>query len=130
MTRSEVMSKIRSKGTRLEGCFRELAEQAGVRLARGDRLFGRPDFRVAGTRTVVFVNSCFWHGCRWHCRVPSSRRSYWVPKLKGNIKRQKAVIRKLKAQGYKVLVVWEHKMKRQPEELMVSLRSLKPRTRR
>src|SRR5712672_2699730 len=124
MTRSAVMSRIRSKGTRLESRFEKLARQAGLRIHRADTLLGKPDFRISGSRTLIFVNSCFWHGCRWHCRMPASRQEYWVPKIRGNIKRQKSVIRKLKRQGYKVLVIWEHRMSREVHDLIKQLRKI------
>ena len=127
MTRSSVMSRIRSKGTRLETHFRKLARHAGLRIRRADMLFGRPDFRICGTRTLIFVNSCFWHGCRWHCRMPASRQDYWGPKISGNVKRQKSVIRKLRGQGYKILVVWEHRMSCNANDLIRLLRRVRPR---
>lgn len=127
MTRSEVMSSIRSKGTRLEHRFRRLARQAGTRIRRADKMFGKPDFHILGTRTLVFVNSCFWHGCRWHCRMPGSRRDYWVPKIEGNIERQRQVLRELRRSGYNILVVWEHSIDRNPRRVLRELRDATPR---
>jgi DNA mismatch endonuclease (patch repair protein) len=127
MTRSEVMSRIHSSGTRLEDRFRRLARQARARIRRADKMFGKPDFRILGTRTLVFVNSCFWHGCRWHCRMPGSRRGYWVPKIKRNVERQRQVVRKLRRSGYDVLVVWEHSIDRTPARVLRQLRGATPR---
>lgn len=127
MTRSQVMSRVRSSGTRLESRFKTLARLAGARLRRADELLGKPDFRILGTRTLIFVNSCFWHGCPWHCRLPGSRKEYWIPKIERNIQRQRKVVRSLRRNGYQVLVVWEHRMARTPEIVIQQLRQVKLR---
>jgi DNA mismatch endonuclease, patch repair protein len=59
-------------------------------------------------RKVIIVNGCFWHlhGCP-RCRMPASRRAYWLGKLGRNAARDKRVRRKLRAAGWRVLVVWE-----------------------
>jgi DNA mismatch endonuclease (patch repair protein) len=69
---------------------------------------GRPDLVFPRLRKIIDVRGCFWHlhGCP-RCRVPSSRRSYWLPKLQRNADRDKATVRKLRRAGWQVLVVWE-----------------------
>jgi DNA mismatch endonuclease (patch repair protein) len=111
MTRSQVMSRIRSKGTKLEEQFRVIAHDYGIRVAPAHHLYGKPDFRVIRTNRLIFVNSCFWHGCPHHCRVPSTHKGYWRPKIARNVQRQTQVVRKLRSQGYSVYVVWEHDFK-------------------
>ena len=111
MTRSEVMSRVRSKGTGLERKFVEICRSTGAHVRRADKVFGKPDFRIVGTDILIFVNSCFWHGCHWHCRMPGSRKGYWIPKIARNKRRQRDVIRALRRLGYRVLVVWEHTLK-------------------
>jgi DNA mismatch endonuclease (patch repair protein) len=62
---------------------------------------------------VIFVHGCFWHqhrGCV-DGHVPGSRTDYWIPKLARNIERDKQVRRKLRALGWRVLVVWECELK-------------------
>ncbi|NJL26105.1 MAG: hypothetical protein HC902_13685 [Calothrix sp. SM1_5_4] len=70
--RSAVMAAIRSRYNRsteltLIAIMRE-NEIKGWR--RGRPLPGRPDFVFPRQRLAVFVDGCFWHGCRWHCRMP------------------------------------------------------------
>ena len=108
MTRSEVMSRIRSRGTGLENRFRDIAKKNGIRIRTGQHLYGKPDFRVLKTNRLIFVNSCFWHGCPKHCRMPSKHRQYWGPKIAGNLRRQSQVIRRLRRRGYSVFIIWEH----------------------
>jgi DNA mismatch endonuclease (patch repair protein) len=69
---------------------------------------GNPDLVFPRLRKVIFVSGCFWHmhTCG-RCRIPSSRRGYWVMKLERNAARDERVKRALRRQGWKVMVVWE-----------------------
>ena len=72
---------------------------------------GRPDFAHRGSRVVVFVDSCYWHGCKEHLRLPQSNREYWLGKVARNRRRDREVTRELRAEGWLVLRVWEHSVK-------------------
>src|SRR5271155_146484 len=103
--RSKVMARIRSCGNKdtelkLVTMFRE-HRCTGWR--RGWPLLGRPDFVFARLRLSVFVDGCFWHGCRLHGRVPTSNRQYWFNKLIRNKTRDRKVTRKLRRSGWRVL---------------------------
>lgn len=64
-------------------------------------------------RKVIDVRGCFWHmhgrsACRGRgCRVPATRRAYWLAKLRRNADRDAAAVRALRRAGWRVLVVWE-----------------------
>ena len=92
---------VRSVVYRLGYRFRLLAKE----------LPGKPDIVRRPQKQVIFVNGCFWHQhAKAACldgRLPKSRRDYWVPKLSGNVARDKRNIAKLRGAGWKVLVVWE-----------------------
>jgi DNA mismatch endonuclease, patch repair protein len=107
--RSRVMAAVKSKHTTPELIVRRLAHALGFRfrLHVGD-LPGCPDLVFPRLGKIIDVRGCFWHlhGCK-HCRVPSSRGSYWLPKLQKNACRDTATLRKLRRAGWKVLVVWE-----------------------
>ena len=108
--RSRVMSKIRSKNTRPELVVRSLLFAAGFRYRlHSNRLPGHPDLVLARWRTVVFVNGCFWHsheGCRYAAK-PISNEGFWNEKLRRNRERDERNRLLLKAEGWRVLVVWE-----------------------
>ena len=112
--RSAVMAKIRSKGSRVEKGFRALLLGAGLRPSSGDRLPGKPDFVFQRARVAVFVDSCFWHGCRWHCRMPNSNVEYWNAKINGNKKRDREVTREYRRTAWTVFRIWEHSLKTDP----------------
>jgi len=77
---------------------------------RRQPLPGKPDFVFRRERLAVFVDGCFWHGCRWHCRMPKSRCSYWESKIRRNKARDKAVRGMLQEAGWKVHRIWEHSL--------------------
>jgi DNA mismatch endonuclease, patch repair protein len=108
--RSQVMAAIRSSGNQAT----ELKLVALLRSRhitgwrRNQRLPGKPDFVFRKQRLAVFVDGCFWHGCPRHCRMPKSHRSFWTPKISRNRERDRAVVRLLKRQGWRVVRIWEH----------------------
>jgi len=108
--RSRVMATIRSKGNKAT----ELRLVSILRAARitGWRrhqpLLGHPDFVFRHAHLAVFVDGCYWHGCRWHCRMPQGNRAYWQRKITRNRDRDRQVTRLLRSQGWRVLRIWGH----------------------
>lgn len=93
-----------------EMAVRRLVHRLGYRyrLHRKD-LPGKPDLVFPARHKAIFVHGCFWHqhrGCS-DSRTPRSNRSYWIPKLEGNKKRDKANRAKLTRMGWRNLVIWE-----------------------
>lgn len=117
------MSRIKGANTKPEIAVRSLLHQMGYRfrLHRRD-LPGTPDIVLPGRAAVVFVHGCFWHGhaCK-RTKMPKSRIGYWVEKIEGNRRRDAKKRRKLRALGWKVVVVWECELKK-PEKLTERLR--------
>lgn len=68
----------------------------------------RPDLVFKLARLAVFVDGCFWHGCREHCRRPGSNSDYWRAKIDRNGKRDRVVDAALEAAGWTVMRFWEH----------------------
>jgi len=138
--RSEVMSRIRSRGNRdtelalarllrahkITGWRRhkELrSAKCGRRMAKGsDRIRHssfdtrhfrvRPDFVFAKLRMVIFVDGCFWHGCPKHATKPRNNRTFWRRKLQGNKARDRLVNRALRRAGWRVIRIWEHELQK------------------
>ncbi len=125
--RSELMSRIRSKNSKVELLVRSLVHRMGYRfrLHRKD-LPGKPDLVFAGRGKVVFVHGCFWH---WHpdpnckqARMPKSRQEFWRPKLEGNRRRDRENRQKLIELGWEVLEIWECEA-RNPEKIQSRIRA-------
>jgi DNA mismatch endonuclease (patch repair protein) len=107
------MSSVRSTGTRLEENFAKSLRRAKLgRFERNPRnVAGRPDFIFRKQRVAIFVDSCFWHGCRWHCRMPAANANYWRAKIARNRRRDKQVNRLMQRDQWRVVRVWEHSLK-------------------
>lgn len=109
--RSENMRRIRSRDTAPEWIVRQFLHAKGLRfrLHRAD-LPGKPDLAFAAMRVCVFVHGCFWHGCP-HCRhgrrTVRSNTAYWSKKIENNKARDRVVHTKLKALGWRPIVIWE-----------------------
>ncbi|MFA5986514.1 MAG: very short patch repair endonuclease [Parcubacteria group bacterium] len=111
--RSEIMSKIRSKETKMEVKFRKKLWHSGFRYRKNaSGYFGKPDILLKKYRTVIFIDSCFWHGCKKHFKLPSTRQKFWSEKMVQNQKRDKDVTGYYKKNGWKIIRIWEHDLKR------------------
>lgn len=110
--RSEVMSRIRSRGNKdTELRMIKVFRKAGVKgWRRNQKLIGSPDFIFRASGVAVFVDGCFWHGCPQCYRRPSSNREYWDAKVAQNRQRDRAVTRSLRKLGWRVLRIWEHEL--------------------
>src|ERR1700687_3152951 len=106
--RSRVMSLIKQRDTKLEQRFRTALWKNGVRYRKNVRMYGTPDIVVRKSRLLIFLDSCFWHGCRHHCRMPKSNVEFWYKKINRNKKRDRTVTRAYRASGWTVLRFWEH----------------------
>src|SRR3989338_3768662 len=110
--RSLVMQQVRSKNTKFERAVVVALKKLDKSFRQHANLTGKPDIISRKKKVVVFLDSCFWHGCRWHCRIPKSRRDYWVPKIQLNKDREKIVNRVLKKEGWLVVRIWEHQFEK------------------
>lgn len=107
--RSKIMSAVRSKETKIEIAFRKELWKNGFRYRKNpSKYFGKPDIVFKKHRTVIFVDSCFWHGCKKHFRMPSISKKYWKDKIDRNIARDKEVNKHYKKLGWRIFRFWEH----------------------
>ena len=119
--RSEVMGRIRSSGNReTELALAKILRRHGFTgWRRQAALFGKPDFTFRADRVAVFVDGCFWHGCPKHGTRPRHNRGFWERKLNRNRARDRRVNRALRAEGWRVLRIWEHELARGNEARLV-----------
>jgi DNA mismatch endonuclease (patch repair protein) len=110
--RSEIMSKVKSKDSKIETLFRKELWKRGFRYRKNPtNYFGKPDLVLKKYRTVIFIDSCFWHGCKKHCRLPATRKKYWVKKIERNKQRDRKVNSYYKKSDWKIIRIWEHQLK-------------------
>lgn len=107
--RSRIMAAVKSTDTKPERLLRSLVSSLNFRYRlHVSSLPGTPDLVFSRLRRVINVSGCFWHmhGCG-RCRIPGTRREYWVAKLERNAARDARTRRKLKRMGWRVLTIWE-----------------------
>lgn len=108
--RSANMAKVRSRDTSPEMIVRRIAHAFGLRYRlHVRRLPGTPDLVFPRWRKIVFIHGCFWHQHRkcHRATMPKTRRGFWSAKFKANITRDEQALRRLKVEGWDVLVLWE-----------------------
>jgi DNA mismatch endonuclease (patch repair protein) len=107
--RSIIMGSVRSKETELEIKFRKLLWAKGFRYRKNSRkYFGTPDIIMSSKKVVIFIDSCFWHGCPLHTRIPKTNKKFWKDKISRNIERDKEVTKYYKRNDWMIIRVWEH----------------------
>ena len=115
--RSEVMSRIRPKGTKPEmKVFGYLRKEKIHFQKHYKRVAGSPDVAVPSKKLAVFIDGDFWHGYRfakWKDKLP---KVYWQDKIATNIRRDRRTFAKLRRGGWKVMRVWEHELTEQKKE--------------
>lgn len=121
--RSEIMAAVKSKGNLS-------TERAVARLFRAYKIKGwrrhlaaipgKPDFSFLSAQLAVFVDGCFWHGCRI-CRrniKPSTNSDYWLKKLARNKARDRKVNTELRRKGWRIIRIWEHEVAKAPQVII------------
>lgn len=111
------MAKIKGKNTGPEmlvaGLLKKLG--AGAELHATD-LPGRPDFVLRELKVVIFVDGDFWHGWRFPAwRLKLSEK--WEQKIEANRRRDARNHSRLRKSGWKVLRIWEHQVKLNPQRV-------------
>lgn len=106
------MRAIKSKNTQLEEKITKALWKKGFRFRKNVMsLVGKPDIAIKKYKVVIFIDSCFWHFCTLHCRIPETNRDYWINKLKRNIDRDREVTKYYIDNGWRILRIWEHQVK-------------------
>ena len=109
--RSEIMSKIRSKNTKVEVLvFRELRQRGIYFQKHYKKAKGNPDIALPRKKKAIFIDGDFWHGYNFNKQRNRLPKKYWRAKIEGNIKRDRKNRTKLRKNGWEVLRVWEHEI--------------------
>lgn len=124
-TRSRMMAGIKGKDTGPEMLVRRFLHKAGFRYRLHDyNLPGCPDLVLPRYRIVIFVNGCFWHrhqGCKL-AYLPKTNLDKWQKKFDQNVIRDRNNIDALVKTGWRVIVVWECGLRKNPQDVLALLR--------
>jgi len=115
------------EGTRPELRLRQLLRQAGFPGYRlhWKKVPGSPDIAYPGRRIAIFVNGCFWHRCPYcSAEMPKSHGDFWRRKFLRNQERDARKAAELEAAGWRVVTVWECRLRDHAEEAVADLVSI------
>jgi len=121
---SKRMKRIGRSRTSLERRMESVMHSLGMKFRRQPDLLGHPDFRVPGTRVLVFCDSEFWHGRRESERTGRAfrrNRRLWAEKLDANKRRDARITRALRRGGWTVVRVWDSEMALRPKQVCYRL---------
>ena len=123
--RSYNMSMIRGKNTKPEIIVRKFLHSEGFRFRiHKKELPGKPDIVLPKYKIVIFVHGCFWHGhknCKYFV-IPKTRTKWWLNKIEWNRRTDKRNNIKLAKAGWKIITLWECKLR--PKKIEKTLDNL------
>ena len=123
--RSEIMSHIRSKYTKLDLVMANTLKKGRFAFTMYPKVVGNPDFLVE-KKVAVFCDSSFWHGRNWRTLKKRLREGnnaqYWVGHIQANKKRDRYVTSTLAKLGYTVIRFWDDEIVRDPELCIYKIR--------
>lgn len=117
--RSWVMSQIRGTNTKIDLKMKEMLSR--YRYEMYPKMFGSPDFILPRKRIVIFCDGDFWHGYKYFEKKRLAKK-FWRDKIERNMRRDIAVSRKLRRDGWSVLRFWEHDIEKNPKKCMRKIR--------
>jgi DNA mismatch endonuclease (patch repair protein) len=113
LKRSEVMSKIRSKNTKIELLvFSELKKRKIYFQKHYAKVAGKPDMALPRQKKAVFIDSGFWHGYKYETLKPKLVKKFWRDKIEYNMRRDRRITRKLRNDSWKILRIWDHQLRK------------------
>jgi DNA mismatch endonuclease (patch repair protein) len=121
---SDRMRQVRRHGTDIETAMALLLKRAGLKYRSQPAIKGNPDFRLVGTRIVIFCDSAFWHGR--YLNTPKGERFYknkefWQAKLEANKRKDRRITGELRKRGWTVLRFWDEDILRNPERIILKI---------
>ncbi|MDE1549488.1 very short patch repair endonuclease [Jeotgalibaca caeni] len=119
--RRKNMQAIRSQ-SQLENLVSKALWHEGLRFRKNTKdLYGKPDISIKKYKIVIFIDSCFWHGCPIHENKPLTNQGYWNKKIKRNRDRDRKVTQYYVDNNWNILRIWEHDLKDNFENVIKSV---------
>jgi len=117
--RHKNMRNIKSSGTTPERLvMRELRKRKIYFAKNVSKIIGKPDIVFRRKKIIVFIDSDFWHGNPERFTMPKTNTDYWRTKIKRNKERDSQVTTELQSQGWTVIRLWEHDIKKNFDHCM------------
>jgi DNA mismatch endonuclease (patch repair protein) len=118
------MQSVRTRNTDLERALATQLQSLGLRWSSHNRaLPGRPDFSFVSAKVAVFVDGDFWHGYRFP-QWQQNLSPFWKKKIETNRRRDRAAHQKLRRNGWTVIRIWGHELRRDPVTPAIKVRAV------
>ena len=103
-----------------------MVREAGLSYRKHPKdITGKPDVANKKRKIAIFFDSDFWHGFDYENSVKNKLQTdFWRTKIERNMARDAEVNKLLTEKGWKVLRLWEHNIKRKPEECVRRIKEL------
>jgi DNA mismatch endonuclease (patch repair protein) len=125
--RHRIMSRIKSKNTKIEIFLRKALWGSGLRYRKNyAKLPGAPDIAITKHRIAIFCDGEFWHGKNWTVQKTKikSNREYWIAKIERNINRDCEAYRRLNGMGWTVVRFWGEEITKHLDECVEEIKSI------
>lgn len=110
--RRKTMSSIRAV-SKLESIVASELWKKGYRFRRNTRgMVGTPDISIKKYKVVIFIDSCFWHQCPIHGKMPKTNVEFWEKKFTRNKERDEEVNQYYRDKGWNLKRIWEHEVRK------------------
>lgn len=116
--RSQIMSLIRFKWTKQEVNVHNYLKGHKVKHVMHPKDAPGADVLMPELNLAILLHGCFWHACKICYREPKTNKAFWKKKIETNIKRDRKTKKNLKKLGFKVVVIWEHQLRKNFENAM------------
>lgn len=105
--RSWMMSRIRGRDTKIDKIMEAILQEIKCTYEKYPKMYGNPDFVIRNKKIAIFCDGDFWHGYLYEKKKKPAKK-FWRDKIKGNMKRDRRISRRLRSDGWSVLRFWEH----------------------
>lgn len=127
---TERMKKVRGRDTKIERETKKFLDELNLRYEeqpKMKRIRGTPDFRIKGTKILIFCDSSFWHGRRKNVVTGEAfkrNREFWTRKLMENRERDRRITKILQREGWFVYRFWDTDILRKPDKIRNELKKI------
>ena len=123
---SKRMKSMSHKKSKVESMLAKALWHKGYRYRLNyKKLPGTPDIVLTKYKIVIFVDGEFWHGkdfdknkSRLH-----QNKDYWIEKIEENIRRDEAIDKLLRQDGWVVLHYWSNDLKKELDACVEEIES-------
>ena len=112
---TETSRRMKSQKTRDTQCelkVRAVLHSKGLRYRVDTQplkgLKRKADIVFRRTQVAVFIDGCFWHGCKKHREPSKTNTEWWTDKILSNQHRDRDTDIRLESEGWIVIRAWEH----------------------